>query len=251
MRVSRRRSGRYRTILLHGLGGSASAWDGFAAHVGTDLELWDAELPWHSGGSGRWSRRDDAVAVVADALAAVPGGAEVVIAHSFAANLVLELLASKEVEPPRAVVLVSPFYRPTPEDFTWETAESYLHGLLAILDEGLRVSSHGRLDEDVREDMARRLRERIGPYGWVRFFDAYLRSPLLATDAVRPPVLVVSGRDDRAARPADAARLADCLPDGRCEAIADCGHFPMTERPDVFAAVVRHFLVAQAQDWSS
>ncbi|MER6900258.1 alpha/beta fold hydrolase, partial [Amycolatopsis sp. NPDC000740] len=204
VRVRRRRPGRHRTVLLHGLGGGISSWDGFAAHVDADLELWDAQLPWHSAGSGRWSRRDDAAAAVAQALAAVPGDPDVVIAHSFAANLMLELLATKEIQQPRAVVLVSPFYRPTPEDFTWETAESYLHGLLAILDEGLRVSSGGRLDDDVRENMAHRLRERIGPYGWVRFFDAYLRSPMVAMDAVRPPVLVVSGRDDRAARAGDA-----------------------------------------------
>jgi pimeloyl-ACP methyl ester carboxylesterase len=234
-----------RVLLWHGLGGSTASWNGFAAHLDARLDVWAAAPPWGAFGDPTWSRVLDAGAVVRTAAAAVPGGAEVVVAHSFAANVVLEQVAAARL-PVSALVLVSPFYRADPDEFDWATIEAYLHGLIDILDEGLAVSAAGRLDPLIRRGMAQRVRERIGPYGWMRFFDAYLRSPLLDLDAVGAPVLVVGGVDDSAAPPRDAVALAKGLPRARVELLADCGHFPMVEQPALTAGLVRDFLALEA-----
>ncbi|MFB6889897.1 alpha/beta fold hydrolase, partial [Kitasatospora sp. NPDC056327] len=173
-------------------------------------------------------------------------GAQVVVAHSFAALALLEHLASPRPADLEAAVLVSPFYRPRPGDFDWATLAHYLEDFHLILDEGLRVSAEDRLDAATRRAMALRVRERIGPYGWTDFFGAYLRTPSLALERVRPPVLVVAGRDDLAARPADARALAAALPRARLEVLPGCGHFPMAEQPERFTRLLEDFLTPAA-----
>jgi pimeloyl-ACP methyl ester carboxylesterase len=233
------------TLLLHGLAGSGGVWEPFAERAADRLELWAAELPW--GGGGAWSRREDPGRWVTDALAATTAAAgrrpDVLIAHSFAATLTLALLADG-VDLGGAVVLVAPFYRARPEDFGWDTIAYYLNDFHRILAEGIRVRAGTRLDEDLRADMALRVRERIGPYGWTRFFEAYLRTPGLDLGRVGTPVLIVAGQDDFAAFPTDAHALGDALPTARTHVLPDCGHFPMVERPEEFHRLVDDFLTA-------
>ncbi|MEV4218093.1 alpha/beta hydrolase [Nonomuraea sp. NPDC049725] len=226
-----------RAVLLHGLGGGPATWNAFAALAPPRLELWEADLPWSAVGTREWTLQPDPGRWVADAAE----GAEVVIAHSFAANLLLESLArGLKVG---AAVLVAPFYRASPAEFDWATIESYLAGFHTILDHGLRVTSGDRLPPDTRHDMAVKLRERLGPYSWMRFFEAYLRSPLVDTAAVTTPCLVVSGRDDRAAPPRDGRALAGALPRARFETLA-AGHLPMIEQAQAFAELVGDFVSA-------
>jgi pimeloyl-ACP methyl ester carboxylesterase len=90
--------------------------------------------------------------------------------------------------------------------------------------------------------MTLRIRDRVGPYGWVRFFETYLRTPRLRTERLRAPCLVVSGERDFVRFPADAQALAAALPDSRLHVLADCGHFPMVEQPAELATLVAAFL---------
>ncbi|SPL93854.1 putative hydrolase [[Actinomadura] parvosata subsp. kistnae] len=226
-----------RVLLLHGLGGGPSTWHRFADLAAPHLELLEADLPWSATGTGEWSRQADATPWIRAAVAAA-GDVELVVAHSFAANVLLEAAATGG--PSIAAVLVSPFYRSAPAEFDWATIESYLDGFHGILDDGLRVSSGDRLAAGLRRDMALRLRERLGPYGWMRFFDSYLRSPLLDTAAVTAPCLVVSGTDDLAAPPRDGRTLAMALPRARFEALP-AGHLPMIEQAHRFAELVGEF----------
>jgi pimeloyl-ACP methyl ester carboxylesterase len=61
-------------------------------------------------------------------------------------------------------------------------------------------------------------------------------------DAIRIPVLVITGDDDRVVPTSESIRLAGELPDAQLEVIANCGHVPHEERPDVFLAAARRFL---------
>ncbi|WP_251070428.1 alpha/beta fold hydrolase [Streptomyces sp. ISL-96] len=233
-----------RVLMLHGLAGSTAVWRRFTELAADELELWEAALPWAADGDTRWSHDPDPVALVAQALAGVPDGVDLLIAHSFAANAALELLAGRPAPRPGAAVLVSPFHRRSPEDFDWDTATYYLGGFQRIVDEGLRVGSDGRLPTELRAAMALRVRDRIGPYGWMRFFDAYLRSPFLDTAAIGLPALVLTGEHDFAAPPDDARALAGALPDAQLRVFEESGHFPMAEQPELFAESVRSFLPA-------
>ncbi|GAA1344276.1 alpha/beta fold hydrolase [Saccharothrix algeriensis] len=242
VRAARGPAGRpVRVLLLHGLASSGATWDAFAPLADDDCELWVAELPWRGEGVPGWAERDDVGGWAAEALAGVPGGADVVVAHSFGANALLAHLVEAAATP-SAVVLVSPFYRPSAADFDWAAIDYYLNDFHRILADGIRVRSGGRLAPDRQEAMALKVRERVGAYGWVRFFSTYLGTPRLPLDRIGVPCLVVAGETDFAAFPADAIALAAGLPDARVHVVAGCGHFAMVEQAEAFAALVNRFL---------
>ncbi|MFI9152082.1 alpha/beta fold hydrolase [Streptomyces sp. NPDC053367] len=263
--VSLRRPGRgpapLRVLFLHGLAGGANVWDDYLAQAADHgHELWTAELPWRSEEVPDWAVRPPAH-WTAEAMGQVPGGPDVVVAHSFGAGALLALLDGQGVDPGglapdgvdafawhrlRGVVLVSPFYRARPRDFDWEALSYYVNGFDRILADGLRVRSGGRITGELRQDMALKVRERVGPYGWTSFFDTYLRTPYLRTERLSGPCLVIGGEADFAAHPSDGEALGAALPDATVKILGDCGHFAMVEQAAEFAALTDSFLDSAA-----
>lgn len=239
---------RHRVLLLHGLGNSATVWNSVVDHQEPDVESWSVELPWRGGGDPSWGHTDVAHRVPR-ILGALPERPDVLVAHSFAASVVLEFLSRTGVDPltewgVRHLVLVSPFYRRDPGDFDWDVVSGLSEKFLAVVGDGIRLhSSARRLDPELATDLARRVCERVGPYGWLRFGELYLNSPWLRTDLVTARCLVVAGADDATSR--EAADLAGDLPRASLAMLPDCGHFPMLERPAEFAAALARFLTEQ------
>ncbi|ATL86038.1 alpha/beta hydrolase [Streptomyces samsunensis] len=239
---------RLRALFLHGLASSGAVWDGLAPHLPPDLETWTADLPWRADHVQPWSRRPERTDWIVTALERLPDPPDVVVAHSFSANQLLDLL-SREAEAGndpyerygiRGVVLVSPFYRRSPDDFAWDSVSGMQRDFLHIMEEGLRTHSARRITPEVRRHMAERVCERVGPYGWVRFFEHYLRTPWLRTELITVPGLVVTGQDDFAA--AESALLAADLPGAGLHTVPGCGHYPMSEHAESFSALVGAFL---------
>ncbi|MFG3228661.1 alpha/beta fold hydrolase [Kitasatospora sp. NPDC048194] len=271
-----------RMLLLHGLANSASVWDAFLAADRPDgsfpaadrpggcfpaadrpdgcslaadrpdgsPEVWAADLPWRGDCVAHWSSRGDVVPYVADALRAVPGGAGVVVGHSMGANSLLEFL-HREVERGadpfteygiRALVLVSPFYRRSVEDFTWQSVETAVQNFVRTMTEGVRVHAGGRVPDDLIEELGGRVRERVGAYGWIRFFETYLATPWLRTERFPVPCLVIAGEHDSIALPEEGRLLAADLPQGRFHLLPGSGHFLMIEQAGDLAAVVDQFV---------
>ncbi|MFD8519488.1 alpha/beta fold hydrolase [Streptomyces capillispiralis] len=238
-----------RALLLHGLGSSESCWDAFVEHRPPGLELWSAGLPWRAGGTFAVAERDDSVWIT-EAIRRIPGGADVVIAHSYATVLLLTLLADlaaagrdpREELGVRGVVLVSPFYREHPEDFTWAELPAFLDLLRLGAEDGISARSRKPLAPDLRAEMAERSCERLGPHWVVRHLHVYLRTPFLPVDLVGLPVHVVIGDRDPIAPPAEGARLAARLGNASIHRIEGCAHTPMAERPDLFSLAVQQFL---------
>ncbi|WP_107073127.1 alpha/beta fold hydrolase [Streptomyces rubellomurinus] len=247
-------SGR-RTLLIHGLGANAGVWDKCTGLMADGHELWAAQLPWRDGELGDWTHGPALGGWIAEALRLVPGGAEVLVVHSMAVNVLMELIdqeLQRGVDPfeefgIRALVLVSPFYRSSTEDFDWDALTYYVTDFHLILEEGLHLASEGRLDPDIQRAMAYRVRDRIGPYGWMRFFGLYLATPLLQTGRITVPTLLVSGEHDIGAPPREGRALAADLPDAR-HLVYPTGHFPMIERPEQFAADIREFVNSTLAD---
>ncbi len=73
-------------------------------------------------------------------------------------------------------------------------------------------------------------------YGW----RPYMHDPALRQwlHRVRVPSLVLWGERDGIVTPEYGRKLAAALPDARFELIAEAGHYPQIERPDVVAAAI-------------
>jgi pimeloyl-ACP methyl ester carboxylesterase len=233
-----------RTLLLHGMGGGAAGWDPVAPLLSQDLELWDTELPWATTGDPKWARDTDAASWVSTAIAQVEdtgGPVDLVVAHSFAANAVLELMDRAGGDWQRPVVLICPFYRPDAGDFDWNTMGYYVEGFHRMLDEGIQLRAGHRIDPATRERMADRLCDLMGPYTWLRFFDTYLHTPLLHPEDSDVPTLVLGGEHDHGAQPDGVRALVERIPQAVGGVLPDCGHFPMAERPEDLARIINQF----------
>ncbi|MFC5286665.1 alpha/beta fold hydrolase [Actinokineospora guangxiensis] len=236
---------RHRMLLLHGLGNSASLWDDYAARKADDVEAWALDLPWRGDGDPSWGHPSDLAAAVREVVAGAPERPDVLVAHSFAASLVLDVLCRADgaaflrERGVRGVVLVSPFYRRDPADFTWEAVAGMPAGFRALIVTAIRLRSRGRIGSALESDMAARVCERVGAYGWSRFLEVYLNSPWLRVDLAEVPALVIAGAADAART--DAGHLAADLPAAELVELAGCAHFPMLERPAEFAAALDRF----------
>lgn len=238
-----------RALLLHGLGSSESCWDAFVAHRPPDLELWTAGLPWRAGGTYAVPERDD-TAWITEAVRRTPGRVDVVIAHSYASVLLLTLLTGMAAagRDPReelgiqGAVLVSPFYRQRPDDFTWAELPGFLDLLRLGAEDGILARSRKPLPADLRAEMAERSCEQLGPHWVVRHLHTYLHTPFLPVGLVGLPVHVVTGDRDPIAPPVEGAALAARLGNASIDRIDGCAHTPMAERPDRFSLAVQQFL---------
>lgn len=247
-------AGAPKVLFLHGLAGTDTVWDETARQLGPDHEVWSAGLPWRGQGVTGWGRTADLTPWVEEALVSVPGPVDVVVAHSMSSNVLLELLDrtgradGDAFSDPfsrfgiRALVLVSPFYRGTAEEFDWGTITHYLNDFHLILQEGIRAHSGRPVSAETEVAMAERIREWIGPYGWIRFFDLFLRTPELRTARIAVPCLVIGGTHDIATPSEHAIALAGALPDARLRVLERSGHFPMVDEPAAFGAELRAFL---------
>ena len=93
-------------------------------------------------------------------------------------------------------------------------------------------------------DRARELALSKEPYELVAAVEA-IRDRPDSTETVAEitaPALVVVGEEDALVPLADAAALANALPEGRLRSIPGAGHLAPLERPESFAAVVAAFL---------
>jgi pimeloyl-ACP methyl ester carboxylesterase len=142
----------------------------------------------------------------------------------------------------RALVLVAPFYRGAPTEFRWDTVPGLYDDFVRVMREGIAVQVRPGTSPDMVHAMAQRVCDQVGPYGWLRVSDTYLRTPWLRLDRLGIPVLVVAGRRDRSAP--ESERLAESLPLGSLAVSARCGHFPMLEDVDWFAGVLRSHVMS-------
>ncbi len=113
----------------------------------------------------------------------------------------------------------------------------FAHNRALVTDELVEMRYQASLDPRVRDSwkaMFPEPRQR-----WVD--DLALSGAELA--AVRTPVLLVHGRDDRVVPwRSSSAQLVDLLPDSRLHVLSGCGHWTMIERTADFLAVVQPFL---------
>lgn len=233
-------------LLLHGMATGVSSWDELASLLAPHLELWDVTLPWSVTGDPAWAREPDVTQWVSAPLGhlrRVAGrGPDVVVAHSFAANVVLELLTGSDLLASTPVVLLSPFYRSADADLDWATFVPDLKRCYSrVAEESRRRRS--RVSDEAREAVVHRILERMGTHAPLRLYETYQRTPLLRLESLTMPLFLVGGSDDDMGASADGVRaLAGRIPHARVEILDGCGHFPMTERAPQLAALLEEFI---------
>jgi pimeloyl-ACP methyl ester carboxylesterase len=231
-------------LLLHGMGGGVSGWNDLCALLPAHLELWDVDLPWSLTGEPAWARDPEVTQWVSvpveDLRRALGRGPDIIVAHSFAANLILELLAGTDLLEFTPTVLVSPFHRGTQADLDWPAVIPSMENCYAEFFRLMRNRRRNGGDIDVV--MARRLCSLMGTYAPLRFYEVYRRTPELALESLTAPVLLVGGSADIGASVDGIRLLSKRIPEANMAIIDGCGHFPMSENAPELARLIENFI---------
>ncbi len=232
-----------RMFFVHGLAASRLSFAKLVPHWRAPTRSFFLDTPWSAPLDGppltaAWPLRSDNAALLAAAIANAGGAPDVLLAHSFGALVTLEALSRELIEKPQLVVLVAPFYRASVDTFDWRTLDYYVNDFHLVLAEGLAAANPRLLNSTHLSEMAYKVREHIGPLGWMHFFRAYLSTPTLDLRPIDMPVAIIAGARDISAFPEDALALAAKLPRAECAVFEDSGHFLFLEDPARFAAFV-------------
>lgn len=234
---------------LHGLRENVRCWDQVVALLPDDIDAWVFGLPWDGAQGDEWALEREPGVWVQRALRLVPDELTVLVAHSFGANVLLDYLDTVGVRDQRGLVLLAPFYRATREVFDWPTITYYLNDFHLFLAGGITVRRTRPLAPDVLQGMSEKVRDRIGAYGWLRFFELFSRTPML--DLAAPmldlaaltlPCVIVGGERDIASFPADCLALAAAMPNATAEILPGCGHHLLIEDPERVTVLIRELV---------
>lgn len=226
---------------VHGMIEDDKCWRELAALLNQEVSLMP-HFPWSAQQGSTWGSEAEAHAWIAGFASKQDEPAEVAVAHSFGCNALLEYLLLNPWQQPKALILISPFYRPSREHINWETLLDLANGLEPLIGESIAIhDARGRYTGWLRDEMVSRLRDRLGVYGWAEFLKLFLRAPDLPLQRLHCPTLVISGQNDRYCRPQTNAELAAALPSGRHVSIDGAGHFPQITHATEASRHIRAF----------
>jgi len=229
--------------MLHGMEGKWDAWEYLFSHIDPEFQIFSLELPWAGQQNHRWGLNASVHEWVKLGLETIPTDISIIIAHSFGANAVLEYLNTYGVGQLKALVLISPFYKERYELFNWSLMTYYVNHFQKFLEKGLEVRQTSHLAPETINAMSQKVRDRIGPYGWLQFFNLLSRTPHLNLHSIHIPCLVIGGENDICSFPADCEALAKSLPCATLKILPNCDHFSMLEQPQTVLSLINRFLL--------
>ncbi|MEU7722420.1 alpha/beta fold hydrolase [Streptomyces tibetensis] len=232
-------------VLVHGFEDGPDTWSPLARRLPPHLRLYALQLPWSSGSSHRWADEGGPALWLEKALALVPDRPETIVAHSFGATTLLDLLARRPAFHQPPAVLVAPVYRPHDRPLDPEFYAEALRRFRGVLGEGLRARLGRRaatVPADIVEAMTGKVRERVEPQGFLQFYAALARTADLPLHRITSPVRLVSGQHDPSAPPEAVRELLRRLPAAEATQDPSFGHFCQVQAPEAVAAHIVEFL---------
>ena len=237
------RPGAFSVAFAHGLEDSWESWLPMAARLSPDWRTVALDLPWRPGNDYRWRRRPSASWLGAE-LDRLDRRPDLLVAHSYGANALLELLCAGDPRVPEQVVLICPLYKPPDVTVTWSLFDRARRAFERHIHDSLRSRLGARLstlDPEVVDLMIAKATDRIGPAGFLAVFEQFSSSASWDLSRIRARVLVLAGGSDPTLSPAAARTLTGGIAGARLSIDADHDHFCYVRRPDEIAATVRAF----------
>lgn len=219
--------------LLSGLGGGPGLWAGVEALL-PDIDICVPEVPWAATKTS-WAHDP---AIMMSFLRSQLAASDVIVAHSFAAVLLFNLLADPDGPPPApSVILMSIFHRPDTSCFDWAHFNHHLALFPCVMESGLRAEAAGRIPDSLLARMSEIVQDSVGPLGWLRFYEAYAQTSRGDATRLSDVTTLITGAADDAADPGDSRDLHLLIP-GSTLLVVPGGHFPMVDAPACIADTI-------------
>ncbi|HCT80093.1 MAG TPA: alpha/beta hydrolase [Micromonosporaceae bacterium] len=235
-------------VLAHGLEDSWESWLPLVRRLDPTWRVVALDLPWRPGNDYRWRRRPS-WAWLGDALELVDRHPDLMVAHSYGANALLELLSAGDPRTSQAAALICPLYRPPDIAVTWKIFDRSRRAFEKHIQDSLMTRLSGRADRiggDVVENMIAKAIDRVGPAGFLAVFDQFVSSAAVALDEITASVLVLAGGADPTLSPDAATSLARRIPYASLLIDDEYDHFCYVRRPGEVADRIIRFADALA-----
>jgi pimeloyl-ACP methyl ester carboxylesterase len=231
-------------IMLHGAGSNGHAWHYQYEHLSNRHSPIALDLPGHGHSSGveGLPRLADYTGFVLAFLDALKLDSAVIAGHSMGGALAMDiaLAHSSRVEALVLIATAAKFEIPRERIETWR-AVTMGRASQPFNNEGYSPKTIATKPEVIREGWG----EQIQTDPRVRWGDLVACSQFDLRDQVNridKPTLILAGADDSITPAADADFLKSRIKGARLEMVADAGHRPTTERPEVVNAAIEQFL---------
>lgn len=232
-------------LMLHGIGGSATAWNKQIERLSADFTCLAPDLPGYGDSS---VVSEDGLMAILNPIADLIGNEPThVLGVSFGALLALTL-AHHHPQKVRSLVLADATlgraHLAASQRAQWLQKRLVLSQKLQTvsIERAAEIASPNASATAI-DEIALHMR-RARPEGYMA-----VANIIAATDArpwltdISQPTLVLCGEDDNVTGPEVSETLAGSLPDARLQTIAKAGHAPHIEQPDMFAEAVRKFIL--------
>ena len=248
-----------RIAFLHGLFGQGKNWNQIAKALGDQYRSTLIDLPNH--GRSTWTQ-DFSYQAMADAVAeeldrSAPGEQWIVLGHSMGGKTAM-LLALQQPELVKRLIVVDI----SPVSYGGLTTfDDYVEGMQAMdlgrienRSDADRAAQEWVDDAGVRAFLLQNLRREDDGWRWQMNLDLIARSladlggwPQDVASAAQPyegATLWVAGSDSGYVQPRNTDAMRALFPRARLVTIKDVGHWPHSQKPDVFLSTIRPFLAA-------
>ncbi|TCU07585.1 alpha/beta fold hydrolase [Rhizobium sullae] len=233
-------------VFVHGFTTTAEFWREQVEAFSSRYRVIRINLPGH-GVSPRPDGRSYTIPAFANDILAVYRALEIdeaILVGLSMGGTVVQSFTLSHPERVRALVLVGATPHGLGEDVNVDNV------LMAIDDLGVVQASQNVIDRSFGSSASRELVEfaRQEVAQTPAFVAREAIASLNASDSranlrdIGVPTLVVVGNEDIITPPGESVILAEGIPEGRLEVIADAGHFPMLEQPQAFNHVLESFL---------
>ncbi len=245
-------------LLLHGTGAATHSWAELAPLLAAHFTVVAVDLPGHGFTSQPPAARMSLPGMaksLGDLLEALGKKPALAIGHSAGAAILIRMCLDGTIDPGALVSLngalwplrgvASPLFAPlarlfarnplVPMIFSWHAADpKVVDRLLAGTG-----SSIGERSAAFYGRMAKRSGHAQAALTMMAQWDL---APLVAAlPALRPPLLLLTGANDRTIPPADAARVQAVLPNAQLISLPGLGHLAHEEQPESCAALIVDF----------
>ncbi len=231
-------------VTIHGMVEPPDIWRGVMEKIAPGFcRGFEISMPWHCDQGYYWGLEAKPGEWLEPVFSALPAGPKVVLAHSFGANALLDVLQRQPGSDIDSLVLLSPYYKSSYEDFTWDMFRRFVSEFEAFVAASIRIRPGAeRMSAASITMLIDKVKEKYGSYSWVEFYELYARTPGLKLDTLKMPTLVLGGDRDLSILPDDLHALKKGLSNARFEILRNCGHFGMVEQPEAITAVIQKFI---------
>ena len=231
-------------VMIHGLGGSLSVWDGVAARLPRH-RLLRMDLRGH-GQSDVPAAPYAMGTLIRDVERLIDHFAlkETVLLGVSLGGLIAQGLAVKRMDLVRGLVLSNTAARiGTAAQWQARIATVRDHGLAALTDATMERWMGRTWRDNPAMPVMRQDFLNTDPQGWMGGAAAIAGTDFYETTAtLRLPTLAIAGANDGSTPPDLVRETAELIPGARFQLIRGAGHLPMVEKPADYAAILSTFL---------